>query len=200
MSEVKPAINVLTREQIKTIHDCSVEILSTAGIRVDSKRARKLFAETLGISETDAIVRIPAELVDRALETAPSKLDIYDRSGNTRFQLGTCRRPQTRFGIGVTNLYFQDPADDEVTSFTRKHMEISCRLGSALAGFDVISTIDVEQRIRIRQSRPRRAEGVGIDVELEYLRPEPAVNVLLAVLPVPVASKREQHGYRQQEP
>jgi trimethylamine--corrinoid protein Co-methyltransferase len=147
MSEVKPAIKVLTRQQIETIHKYSLEILSTTGIRVDSLQARKLFAKALDVSDSDRIVRIPAQLVDRALKTAPSTVDIYDRRGNIQFQLGNCKRPQTRFGIGVTNLYYQDPATDAVTAFTRKHMELSTRLGSALSGFDVISTVGVVQDI-----------------------------------------------------
>ena len=147
MSEVKPGIKVLTREQIDTVHNYSLEILSTTGIRIDSLRARKLFAEALGVSDTDRVVRIPAELVDRAIETAPSTLDIYNRRGNIRFQLGNSRRPQTRFGIGVTNLFYQDPANDAVSAFTRKHMELSTRLGSVLSGFDVISTVGIVQDI-----------------------------------------------------
>ena len=147
MSEVKPTIKVLTREQIDKIHNYSLEILSTTGIRVDSLRARKLFAKALGISDTDRVVRIPAELVERALKTAPSTVDIYDRRGNIRFQLGNCQRAQTRFGIGVTNLYYQDPTTDAMTAFTRKHMELATRLGSVLSGFDVISTIGIIQDI-----------------------------------------------------
>jgi len=147
MREVKSEITVLTREQIEIIHNYSLEILSTTGIRVDSLQARKLFAKALGVSDRDRIVRIPAQLVDRALKTAPSTVDIYDRRGNIRFQLGNSKRPQTRFGIGVTNLYYQDPATDAVTAFTRKHMELSTRLGSALSGFDVISTVGIVQDI-----------------------------------------------------
>ena len=147
MSEVKPAIQVLTRNQIEKIHSYSLEILSKTGIRIDSLRARKLFAGALGVSDTDRVVRIPAELVERALKAAPSTVDIYDRQGNMRFQLGKAQRAQTRFGIGVTNLYYQDPATDAMTVFTRKHMELATRLGSVLSGFDVISTIGIIQDI-----------------------------------------------------
>ena len=147
MSEVKPAIKVLTRNQIEKIHSYSLEILSKTGIRIDSLRARKLFAQALGVSDTDKVVRIPAELVERALKAAPSAVDIYDRRGNFQFQLGNAQRAQTRFGIGVTNLYYQDPANDEVTAFTRKHMELATRLGNVLSSFDVISTIGIIQDI-----------------------------------------------------
>ena len=149
MSEVKPAIKVLTRNQIEKIHSYSLEILSKTGIRIDSLRARKLFAKTLGVSDTDKVVRIPAELVERALKTAPSTVDIYDRRGNMQFQLGDGQGAQTRFGIGVTNLYYQDPATDEVTAFTRKHMELAARLGNVLSSFDVISTIGFIQDLSL---------------------------------------------------
>ena len=147
MCEVKPEIKVLARNQIEKIHSYSLEILSKTGIRIDSLRARKLFAEALGVSDKDGAVRIPAELVERALNSAPSTVDIYDRRGNMRFQLGNAQKSQTRFGIGVTNLYYQDPATDAVTAFTRKHMELATRLGSVLSGYDVISTIGIIQDI-----------------------------------------------------
>ena len=147
MSEVKPAIKVLTRNQIEKIHSYSLEILFKTGIRIDSLRARKLFAQALGVPDIDKVVRIPAELVERALKAAPSAVDIYDRRGNLQFQLGNAQRAQTRFGIGVTNLYYQDPATDEVTAFTRKHMELATRLGSVLSGYDVISTVGIIQDI-----------------------------------------------------
>jgi trimethylamine:corrinoid methyltransferase-like protein len=147
MSIVRPTIKVLTGEQIENIHSYSLEILATTGIRVDSLRARELFAKALGGSDVDRVARIPAELVDWALKTAPAKVDIYDRLGNIRFQLGNCQNAQTRFGIGVTNLYYQDPATDAISAFTRKHMELATRLGSVLSGYDVISTIGIVQDI-----------------------------------------------------
>jgi len=146
----------LAREQIEKIHYYSLKILATTGIRVDSLRARNLFAKATGSSDSDGVVRIPAELVDWALKTAPSTVDIYDREGNIRFQLGHAERMQTRFGIGVTNLYYQDPATDALTAFTRKHMELATRLGSVLSGYDVISTIGV-----IQDDSPQLADLYG---------------------------------------
>jgi trimethylamine--corrinoid protein Co-methyltransferase len=145
MSEVQPAINVLNQAQLDSIHNYSLEILSRVGIRVDSLRARKLFARAMNVAKKDNVVRIPAEWVDRALATAPSVLDIHDRLGNFRFQLGPTDSPQTRFGIGVTNLYYQDPQTKAVTPFARRHMQVATRLGSVLSNFDLISTVGIIQ-------------------------------------------------------
>lgn len=147
MSEVQPAINVLSREQIDSIHHYSLEILSRVGIRVDSKRARNLFAHAVNVPENDKVVHIPAEMIDWALAAAPSAIDIHDRLGNFCFQLGNTESPQTRFGIGATNLYYQDPKIDAVAPFARKHMELATRLGSVLSNFDVISTVGIIQDI-----------------------------------------------------
>jgi len=50
------------------------------------------------------------------------------------------RHSETRFGVGVTNLYYQDPVDNSVVPFSREHVAIASRLGSTLPSFDVIST------------------------------------------------------------
>ncbi|UCG06018.1 MAG: trimethylamine methyltransferase family protein [Desulfobacterales bacterium] len=145
MSYVKPRIRVLTKDQIEHIHDYSLKILAKVGIRVDSERARDVFENVSGISTVDNILRIPPELVDWALKVAPSVVDIYNRRGEPVFQLGDIPNFQTRFGTGVTNLYYQDPMTDEVKPFTRKHMEITTRLGDALPNFDVVSTAGIIQ-------------------------------------------------------
>jgi trimethylamine--corrinoid protein Co-methyltransferase len=106
MREVQPILKVLTRDQIDSIHHYSLEILSRVGIRLESLRARKLFAKATGVADKNESVRIPAELVEWALGVAPSTVNIFDRCGNLRFQLGKSRRSKTRFGIGVTNLYY----------------------------------------------------------------------------------------------
>jgi len=146
MSDIRPRITVLDPEQIAHIHESSLEILSTVGVRVDSEKARRIFARAMGQSADDERVRIPRELVERALETAPAGVDVYDRRGKHAFRLGD-GADQARFGIGVTALYYQDPETDDVTPFARKHMAAMVRLGNALDSFDLISTVGIVQDV-----------------------------------------------------
>ncbi len=143
MSQVKPRITVLTREQVAQVHHDSLAILANTGVRVDSPRARELFARALGGSVDHETVRFPPEVIDWALRVAPRSVNIYDRRGHPAFTLGPAGQDSTRFGIGVTNLYYQDPETDNVTPFNREHMAVCTRLGDALPGFDVISTLGV---------------------------------------------------------
>jgi len=148
---IRPRITVLNAKQIHRVHEASLEILSSVGVRVDSERARQVFVQAIGRTACDDRVRIPRELVEWALQVAPQSVDVYDRLGNLAFRLGRVDEPdgdvRTRFGIGVTALYYQDPETDQVTPFTRKHMEMMVRLGGALSSYDTISNAGIIQDV-----------------------------------------------------
>jgi trimethylamine--corrinoid protein Co-methyltransferase len=148
---IRPHITVLNPEQIHRVHEASLRILSSVGVRVDSERARQVFVQAIGRPAGDDRVRIPRELVEWALQVAPQSVDVYDRLGNLAFRLGPPGEldgdVQTRFGIGVTALYYQDPETDQVTPFTRKHMEMMVRLGDALSSYDTISNAGIIQDV-----------------------------------------------------
>ena len=141
---VQPRLDVLNRGQMQQIHDYSLRILSTSGVRVDSERAQQLFTRAAGAATVDGDrVRISGDLVDWALEAAPATVEVYDQNANLAFRLPG----QARFGVGVTALQYQDPLSDEVTPFARKHMEAMVRLGHVLPSFDAISTVGVVQDV-----------------------------------------------------
>jgi trimethylamine--corrinoid protein Co-methyltransferase len=139
-SWVRPALSVLTGEQKQHIHDYSLKILAEVGIRVDSSRAQKVFAGADGVKMEGDIAKIQPELVEWAIESAPELINIYTRSGKKSFCLG---QDTTRFGVGVTNLFYQEPETDQVVPFLRKHMGIGVRLGGSLAAYDLVSTVGV---------------------------------------------------------
>jgi trimethylamine--corrinoid protein Co-methyltransferase len=144
MSFARPRISLLTEEQIALVHGYSLEILSSVGVRVDSTAAREILARAAGRPPTGDRVCLPPELIEWALQAAPSAIDIYDRLGVPAFRLG---ESEARFGIGVTALYYQDPLTDRVTPFTRRHMQATTRLGHGLPSYDVISTVGIVQDV-----------------------------------------------------
>jgi len=141
---IRPTLTVLTSEQIQQTHAYALQILAQTGVRVDSPRARQIFAAADGANLDGDRVLLNPSLVEWAIRSAPARLDIYNRHGEPAFSLGSS---SARFGIGVTNLYYQDPASDAVTPFARQHMAISVRLGEALSQFDLVSTIGIIQDI-----------------------------------------------------
>jgi trimethylamine--corrinoid protein Co-methyltransferase len=120
----------------------SLEILSSVGVRVDSERGRRVLARGSGVTLEGDRVRVSPELVEEALEMAPSTVDIYDRRGVLSFRLGA---GEARFGVGVTALYYQDPMTEDVTPFERNQFRSTIRLANALSSFDVVSTVGIIQ-------------------------------------------------------
>jgi len=142
VTQIVPKISVLQAAAIAEIHARSLEILSKVGVRVDSPRARDILARAVGGSPADGRVRIPADLVAWALGAAPADVPVFKRTGEPAFTLGP-GGGGTRFGIGTTNLYYQDPLTDAPVPFTRGHMAACTRLGDALPAYDVVSTVGV---------------------------------------------------------
>ncbi len=144
-SRIYPEINLLSQEQIAKIHNASLRLLATVGVRVDSARAREVFARAGLRADADDRVRIPREAVEQAIDLAPTGVDIYNRRGDFAFRLG--EGEPARFGVGVTALFYQDPSTDRVTPFTRKNMETMLRLGNALNSYDLVSTVGIVQDV-----------------------------------------------------
>jgi trimethylamine--corrinoid protein Co-methyltransferase len=137
----RPQLTILSEDQKLYTHEQSLLVLEKAGVRMDSARARELVEKRLGASVVRGDrVYFPREIVDWALSVAPHTIRIHDRLGEPKFTLG---EPGPHFGIGVTNLYYQDPMTDEVSPFLRQHMEKGVRLGHVLPNYDVVSTLGV---------------------------------------------------------
>jgi trimethylamine--corrinoid protein Co-methyltransferase len=87
-------------------------------------------------------VTFEREVVEWAIRVSPPAIDLHDRRGQLAFRLGE-GQDGTRFGTGVTNLWFQDPASDEIVPFRREHLVAGVRLSQKLANYDVVSTLGV---------------------------------------------------------
>ncbi len=145
MHDIRPQISVLNQEQIQKVHQDSLKVLSHTGLRVDSGQARRVYLKASGCTIKDNIVRIPPELVEQALQSVPSNVNMYNREGVHAFSLGENQESGTIYGIGVTNSWYQNPENDSATPFTRKHAELATALGNTLTQFDLVSTPGVIQ-------------------------------------------------------
>ena len=156
MSIVKANLTVLKPHQIQQIHEMAVTILEKTGIRVDDETARNRFKDKIGQMAGKDRVCIPREIIEWAIKAAPASIDILNREGQPAFTLDSQQENKAIFGIGVTNLQYQDPMTDEAVTFGRKHMVNATRLGDALDEFDTIATPGVIQDLAAQE-----AEYVG---------------------------------------
>ena len=143
MNNVRPQLRMLTEDQIREVHQYTIQLLETTGVRVDSPSALAMLEERVGSSNVDGrTVRLPKELVEWAIKAAPRQIEIYDRRGDLQFTIGG-QHDRTRFGIGVTALYYQEPDTDTPVLFQRRHMQDMVRVGNKLPHYDMVSTIGI---------------------------------------------------------
>jgi len=149
IEHVKPHISIFASEQMELVNRYSMQILKNTGIKTSSLKALNIFKKSGDVIIHDNNVKMSDDIVGWAIERCPKSIQIYDRAGNARFNLGGVDINHPVFGIGVTNLNYQNPEDETVEPFSLKHMTIGTRLGNKLDSYQVISTIgvlhDVEQ-------------------------------------------------------
>ena len=69
---MRTLLQVLSEDERAQVHDRTVRILANTGIRVDSTQGRRFLGEAgAQVNEDTHIVRIPRELVEQSLSTAP---------------------------------------------------------------------------------------------------------------------------------
>ena len=144
-----PRIELLDEDQIRLIHQSSLRILSTTGLKTDSALAYDLLSKATGKKGKNNTILIPPGLVEWAIESAPSNIRIFNRQGKPAFQIGADFVDNTVFGIGVTNTHYQDTETGKVIPFAREHMVQASRLGEYLGGFDLVSTIGIPSDVPV---------------------------------------------------
>ncbi|WII08186.1 trimethylamine methyltransferase family protein [Methanomassiliicoccales archaeon LGM-RCC1] len=73
-------LQILTEEEIKKIHACSLDILSTVGVSVGDSEARSIFKKAgCSVDESSKVVRIPPSIVDECLHSVPKSFILHGR-------------------------------------------------------------------------------------------------------------------------
>jgi len=83
----RPRLKVLTREQALTIHEAALEILQKTGFKMEHPGALELLAGAGCKVSNQDWVKMPADLVKGALNSAPRQIDLYDQKGNRAMPL-----------------------------------------------------------------------------------------------------------------
>ncbi len=82
-------LDMLSSEQVDRLHEASLEILEEYGIELMSSRARRLFGEAGALVDDDTgNVRVGRDVIEAALETAPSSFTLTPRNPDHAVRLG----------------------------------------------------------------------------------------------------------------
>lgn len=140
-----PALNggqlkLFSDAQINSIHEATVEILEDIGVKVTSEKARNIFREKGAlVDEASQIVKIPAKMLEQAIENAPSKVILYGQDEKNDLHLEGNR---THLGTGGTVLYALDLDTGEKRKTNTKDVRDIARMVDCLenVSFYVINT------------------------------------------------------------
>jgi len=112
---------ILTEEEQHRIHNMSLRILEEVGIRFHGDRAPRILQENgVKINPEDKIAKIPTELVEQALKTAPKSFVLGARNPAYNLPLPA---PYTRYGLDGTAAFVLDFQKGERRYGTSKDIE-----------------------------------------------------------------------------
>ena len=99
-------LQLLSREEIETIHATSIRVLEKIGVNLDNEEALKILHEAGAVADFDkASACIPETLVKESLKKAPGKFDLYSVDGRNRLSFGGAN---VYFNPGSTAVYMLD--------------------------------------------------------------------------------------------
>ncbi len=110
MTIIRPKIQILDKEHKKLILEEAKSILETQGIFIENKEATDIFNQH-GLNHKDLRYYITSDLVDKCLNSVPSKITLFDRDGEEHI---TLEGEQVHFDPGSAAIFLLDENTGEI--------------------------------------------------------------------------------------
>lgn len=137
VSTLQPLVKMLSDEQVRAIHNATLEILSQTGVEMQDPQGRELLLEA-GAWESNDRIKIPENIVTGAIATAPSRIPMHDRLGNLTMPL---ELGKVFFGSGSDTTFTLDVETGERRRATAHDVENIARLCDALDNIDFVMSM-----------------------------------------------------------
>lgn len=104
---LQPKVELLPIELVQRILDEAYLLLMNPGVKVQSHEARTLLAEAgAQVDHASEVARIPRQVAEKALASAPRQFYLYDRDGNPAVNYGG---DTVQFDPGSSGVHILDP-------------------------------------------------------------------------------------------
>jgi len=130
-----PTLTYLSDEDKKNIHQAVLRILSEIGMKIFHDEALALLKAAGCPVEGDRMVKVPAKLLQEAIESAPTNIAVYDRTGRHVMDLGERR---SYFGTGSDLIYSLDSKTMQRHPCLLDDVSRAARVADALPNIDFI--------------------------------------------------------------
>jgi len=83
-------IEVLSNDETQSIHDATMDLMATTGVRIESEKARQLLKEKGCEVDTDShFVKFTESIIMDYIKKAPSSFDVYGPDGTFKIEVST---------------------------------------------------------------------------------------------------------------
>src|SRR5215212_2331806 len=147
---MQPKLSLLTDDLIQRILDEAYQLLLKPGIKVNNEEARELLAAAGAQVDLETnVVKIPQQIVRKALETVPREFYLYDYDGNPVVKYGG---DAVHFDPGSSGIAMLNPETLEQDTTETPHLIKLLKVAEQLMQYDAQSTAvvchDVSQEIQ----------------------------------------------------
>lgn len=133
--------NILDDEKFTRIHEASLALMEEVGLKIQGEKVLELLYD-VGASKTqNGLTRIPASLVEKALETVPKEFTLYSRDGEPYVRV---KRDSICFGTHADQLEIIDPENGKARKFLRKDTELMTRIADYLPNIDFVLSVGLD--------------------------------------------------------
>jgi len=136
-SQSIPHYRLLTEPQIQELHQATLELLETTGVKVLHNDARQLLHDAGSQIADRQIVKIPRQLVEASIQNAPSSVTIYNRNGEPAMSLAG---RNVYFGMGTDLLQTWDLRRGELRDSCLQDVIDAAIVGDYCAEIDFIAS------------------------------------------------------------
>jgi trimethylamine--corrinoid protein Co-methyltransferase len=127
-----------SRDQCRRIHEASLEILMKIGVRLFDQEAIEILKKAGAHISKGNHVRIPSETVERALNTVPKKITLYDQRGKPAMIL---KGKHSYYGPGSDCLNIMDHRTGQRRPAVLKDVTEGIRLCDRLQNVDFVMSM-----------------------------------------------------------
>lgn len=132
---INPTLTFLSKEGKEKIHEAALSVLAETGMTLLHDGALKLLKDGGAEIGDEGIIRISGQMVEKALESAPNNIAMFDREGNHAMDLGGRR---AYFGTGSDLIYAVESETQERHHCSLEDIVRAARVCDALPNLDFI--------------------------------------------------------------
>ena len=138
--ETSSRVQILNQSSIEQIHKAALEVLEQTGVKIITEDARKILLDGGCTPKDENTISIPAKVIEKALETAPSSVTLYDRLGEPRCVLEGWKNS---FGTGSDCPFIRDIQSGERRPCTYDDVGKGALICDSLENFDFVMPIGI---------------------------------------------------------